>query len=374
MTIPEQHAFKNITIIGLGLIGGSLAQAFRHVGFKGKIQAVSSEATLKTALDQKIIDAGFPYGDLLKPVSQSDLIILASPIQNIMEHIRELGQSTGTLQAGTVVTDVGSTKRVILEEAERVLPKEIYFIGGHPMAGSEKRGLLAADPFLFQNAYYVLTPSHQVPGKIVKILEGFLSSIGARVIVLEAREHDRTAAVISHIPQLLAIALVNFLKDNADNRDHAVRLAAGGFRDMTRIASSPFSMWKDIFQTNASEVQEFLKCFIQVLESTSVQVGSEELEKTFDKAALTRAEIPRDSKGFLNPLCEVLVVVEDRPGMIATIANTLSDHQINIKDIEVLKVREDEGGTMRLAFSTLDIAQKAIGLLSAEGLTARLRE
>lgn len=374
MQTSDKAAFQTIAIVGVGLIGGSLAVALRRAGFQGEIIGVSSGPTIEEGLKDGVIDAGFEYKGLLQAASRADLIILASPIHRILDHIRELGHGHESLRSDCIITDVGSTMASIVEEAEASLPEKVSFIGGHPMAGSEKRGLSSADPFLFQNAFYILTPARNVSSETVGVLKDFLGTTGARMMVLDAKEHDRSAAIISHMPQLLSVVLVNFLEHYAENRDDTLRLAAGGFRDMTRVASSPFPMWRDIYETNGDEVRTAVDAFVQELRKTAELIGTDALRERFDTAAHTRVRIPRDSKGFVNPLWEVLVVVEDKPGIITTIAQTLSDSDINIKDIEVVKVREGEGGSLRLAFSTEAVARKAVRLLSAQDFSVRLRE
>jgi len=150
-------------------------------------------------------------------------------------------------------------------------------------------------------------------------------------------------------------------------------LAAGGFRDMTRIASSPFGMWDDIFQTNGDKVREMVDSFIEQLKKVRGRIGTRALGEDFEAANIARASIPKDSKGFLHPLFDILVVVEDKPGVIAQISTELARNSINIKDIEVLKVREGEGGTLRLAFEREREAAEAIDLLGKLGYHARPR-
>jgi prephenate dehydrogenase len=367
-------SYRRVAIAGLGLIGGSLAIALRRAGHGGTFIGISSPRTLEEARGLGVVDECFTYDDLPAAAASADLIILATPISAIIAHLRALGAGRGALSPGVVITDVGSTKRAILRTAAECLPPHAFFIGGHPLAGSELRGLAAADPFLFQNAYYVLTPASGVPPPEVDRLAGFIGLTGARVVVLSAEDHDRIAAAISHLPQVLAVSLVRFLDELGPNRAHALRLAAGGFRDMTRIASSSFEVWRDILATNRDVVADMVARF---LEHTRGLVGGfeeERLRAGFESAARTRAEIPRDSKGFIGRLWDVLVVVEDRPGMIAGIAGPLAEKGINIKDIEVLKVREGEGGTLRLAFQSQEEAREAILALERKGYAARLRE
>jgi prephenate dehydrogenase len=368
-------SYQTLTIAGVGLIGGSLALALRRGGFRGAILGVSRPESLQLARRLGAIDEGFPYERLAAAAARSDLVVLASPITQIIAHLRQLGAAGSELRPGTVISDVGSTKGEILRQARAALPPGIHFVGGHPLAGSEERGVGAADPFLFQNSYYVLSPSPEAPESETARLGSFLGLTGARVLVLPAEAHDRIAAAISHLPQLLAVHLVNSLEELGDDREHALHLAAGGFRDMTRIASSSFSVWRDIIASNHEEIRRVLGRFAARLEAEPQRLGEEaELASAFERAARTRDEIPRDTKGFLSKLWNVLVVVEDRPGRIADITGRLAAKGMNIKDIEVLKVREGESGSMRLAFATRELALEAIRELEAAGYPARLRE
>jgi len=374
MEAPEhKNLFDAVAIVGLGLMGGSLALALRRSGFSGRLLGVSSPETIREAIKRGIVDEGVSYEKLAQAASKADLIVLSSPIASILEHLKILGGAGSLLRDGALVTDVGSTKRGVLDAA-RALPARVTFIGGHPLCGSERRGVAAADPFLFQNAYYVLTPAPDAIGAHVHQLGAFLGLTGARIVSLSAEDHDRIAATISHLPQLLAVSLVRFLDDLGPNREHGVHLAAGGFRDMTRIASSPYSVWRDIIRTNCDVIEGTVQRFLESMRATLRGLKDESLEQAFEQAGRTRAEIPRDSKGFISQLWDVLVVVEDRPGMIVEIAEPLASQGINIKDIEVLKVREGEAGTIRLAFAARAVAEEAIRTLEAKGLTARLRE
>lgn len=365
---------QNVTIIGVGVLGGSLGLALKRKGFSGKITGVSREQTLARAQELGVIDCGFAYHDIAKACEDADVIYLCTPINRIRELIGQLGTIGSGLKKDCIVTDVGSTKSEICRLAAEKLPVHLPFIGGHPMAGSEKTGIDAADPFLFENAIYVLTPGQCVPAAVGEAFSAFTQKLGANVILMQPEAHDRIAAVISHVPQLMAVALMNWAaKMNKQNKG-TLQLAAGGFRDMTRIASSAYSVWKDIIETNQDVIEKQLEAFIKELDSVRIDLRAGKLEDDFCTANSVRNTIPKDTKGFLRPLPEILVLVDDRPGVVAEISTALAKEAINIKDIEVLKIREGEGGTLRMGFESMDAAQKAVEILKGIKYEARIRE
>lgn len=364
------HTFHTIALIGVGLIGGSLGLAFRRLRIGERIIGISRSDTIEEAIRLGAIHEGYPYEELPQGLGEADLVFLCTPIHRILDLLPEIPKR---VQPGTLVSDVGSTKGEIVALAERTFPESVYFIGGHPMAGSESRGVRAADPFLFQNAVYVLAPRRGTPHTVVDRLTALIDRLGARVAVIDAAVHDHIAAVVSHLPQMMAVALVEMVGRLNETNPLFLRMAAGGFRDMTRIASSPYEVWGDICKTNAPQIAEVIEAYVAELTALKQRLTDERLREDFDFANVTRGAIPRDAKGFLRPLYDVLVVVEDKPGVIAGIATPLAEQGINIKDIEVLKVREDEGGTLRLAFGTQEEAMQAIGALNARGYEARMR-
>lgn len=368
--MTDKEFFKSILIIGVGLIGGSLGLAFKRKGYSGKIFGVDKPSTLNWAIERNVIDKGFAREDIAKAVPQADLIFICTPILDILNLLPVIGEHA---KPGTLVTDVGSTKRKIVEMAHIHLPAECDFIGGHPMAGAEFSGVKAADPFLFENATYVLTPNQPIREKIRTALGELLELVGAKVLLLEPALHDEIAAAVSHLPQMASVALMNLAAGRQAEGGHFLKMAAGGFRDMTRIASSPFEIWQDIRKTNGDKIVEYIDYYIVELNKIKDIITKEELAEYFNSAARNRLSIPKDTKGFLKPQFEISVSVEDKPGMIALIANTLAEKNINIKDIEVLKIREDEGGTMRLAFSSDEERKTAMELLRTKGLECNNR-
>jgi len=365
---------KVITIYSVGLLGGSLGLALRASGYAGRIIGLSSPAAIQTALSLKCIDEGYGYDELEAVMKRTDCLFLCSPIFAIMETIKRLGTMTFP-ETGCIVTDVGSTKATIMDYAQRYLPKSVDFIGGHPMTGSEKHGPSAADPYLFQNAIYVLTPQANVSKENLEGFTGFLEkNLGCRHVVLDPNVHDTIAATVSHVPHLLAVALVTLAAKTNSRVSGTLTLAAGGFRDMTRIASAPYAMWHDILATNKNEISPVIDEFISIVSEMKKQLHNETLGPAFGAAAQTRAGISTFNKGFIRPLSDVYVVVKDQPGMIAVLANECAKVNVNIKDIEVLKVRENEAGTIRLSFESKAIAQKVVDLFNTIGISAWERQ
>ena len=260
--------WKVVTVAGVGLIGGSFALALRQAGFKGKIIGVSSPATVRAALDRGAIDEGLP---LAEAAAQSDLIYLAQPIEKILE---TLGLVDDAVRPGTLITDAGSTKQAIVERAAQTIRRG-RFVGGHPMAGKEARGVQAADASLFQSRPYVLTGSDDT-------LEHWIKKIGARLVRLDAAEHDRLVALVSHLPQLLSTALASLIADSPE----AARVAGPAAADLTRLALSPYDIWRDIFATNSAEIDRVIGDAIARLQTLRENLLSEsDMQATFARAA-----------------------------------------------------------------------------------------
>lgn len=365
-----EQRFKKITIVGVGLIGGSLGLALRRKGYQGTLIGVDETYVLEKARQLNFLNEFYPRDELETACSDADLIFLCTPIMEILHALQVISRY---VKPNVLITDVGSVKRKIVETANIHLPATCDFIGGHPMAGSEMRGIEAADPFLFENTTYVLTPSRPIPENTRMLFGELLESIGAKVLLLLPSLHDEIAAAVSHLPQMAAVAMMQLVGKRQSESPHFLKMAAGGFRDMTRIASSPFSIWDSIRQTNSDMIIHYIDAYIEELQNVKQMILAPELEKYFSNAARHRLYIPSDTRGFLKPHFDISVAVEDRPGMVALIANTLAEHNINIKDIEVLKIREDEGGTIRLAFSTEQDRENAIKLLRMKNLECRKR-
>ncbi len=358
-----------ISILGTGLIGGSLGLAWQErrpdctiVGFDGP--EVLAAAEERGAIDAKAADP-------VTAVEEADLVVLATPLSAIL---KLLGSIAEHIPQGAVVTDVGSVKQPVLAQAADVLPEHVHFLGGHPMAGAEEAGIEHADPLLFENAVYALClPSDQdtdaLDGPLAPVVN-VIEATGARPLPLAPDRHDQLVAAMSHLPQLLAVALANTAAeaDDADDGNLALELAGGGFRDMTRIAASPFDMWRDILVGNEGAILDAMSHFrrsFRTLRNRLIEDDLDALEDAFTDAQEARDAMPGDTKGFLHPLADVQVRAPDEPGVLHDLTGHLLDAGLNVKDIELQTIREGTGGTFRLAFANDADADAAVDALHA---------
>lgn len=286
MTRLCKPLIKKCCIAGLGLIGGSLGMALGRFGvaeerwgYDVKEQAMN-EARERGAVDQT--------GPLLQGLCGADLVILSMPVRQILSTLEEISPF---LAPGALLTDVGSTKQKIVEAMEIMLPPGVTGIGGHPMAGLETAGIDGADPDLLKGAAYLLTPTPSTPKAELEKLREIISAIKARPFILDAKEHDRLVALISHLPQMVASALVGTLKNYVQERELLLALAAKGFRDTTRLAMGDPDMWYDIYTTNKKFLKESLQIFQKELNFLFTLVENKEEKEA--KEILTEIQLLR---------------------------------------------------------------------------------
>lgn len=362
----------HIAVIGLGLMGSSLALAARkfhpgiHVTGCDANPDVTGQA-LKLGIVNEI--AGVDELD----AGRCQIVFVSTPVSSIAGIVRKLARRVGH---PLVVTDTGSTKSAIQTELKGELPPGFCYIGGHPMCGSELEGLDGADPFLYENAVYILTGAQTAPADRLELLKQFLGSLGAMVVEMEPEVHDSIVANTSHLPYLAAVSLVNTFVGNFEGNKGAHMLAAGGFHDTTRIASCPPALWKEICLSNRAPLLKALRQMVTELESLEDAVTSadgERLQKTFTRARNLRASLPPYRKGLLPNAYELIIKAQDRPGFIAEVAGALGKSGINIRDIEVLHVREGEGGTLVVSLSNDADLRKSLAVLEGAGFVARRR-
>ena len=356
----------NITIIGLGVIGGSIGLAIKQTDPTITVTGFDSIENIDAALHHNAID----FGSISLPslLHDADIIFLCTPVHTIIELLPTIAKYC---KHSAIITDVGSTKSEITIVAKKVFRKNGIFIGGHPMAGSEGKGIEFADALLFQNATYVLCADATQKRKISKLIS-LLHSFGARVLFLSAKDHDTIAASISHLPQLIAVAMMNMVEQKNKKHPGYLQLAAGGFRDITRIASSPYGMWNDILASNNHEIRSAVKEFSSLLSQFEKDLRSSSRRNSFAKrfrnAKNVRDAIPKNSKGFLQPVHDIFVSVDDKPGVLSLMTTALYKANINIKDMELLKIREGQGGTFRLSFDSKQDADLAKAVLKKKNI------
>jgi len=275
-----RRAPEVVAVVGVGLIGGSFALALRATGFAGRILGVSSPESIRVAIAHGIIDEGVPLADA---ATLADLIYLARPIEGILSVIDEIDSR---VKPGTLITDAGSTKSAICARAAEKI-RQGRFIGGHPMAGKEARGAGEAEASLFLGRPYILTSR-------CAELEQLIASFGARLVFISAEEDDALVALTSHLPQLISTALAASI----GTQPEAARVAGPAAMDLTRLALSPYEIWRDIFTTNAANIDAALGVFIAKLEELRVRLNDQSKVKEEFEQAADAARILRESRKF----------------------------------------------------------------------------
>ena len=340
--------FKTIGFIGLGLIGGSIAKSIKRKEKDIKIIAFDSDISNTTmALQEKIIDLIAPEID--STFTECDCIFLCAPVLYNIENLKRL---KNIKKADALITDVSSIKGEVHIEVEK-LGLDDSFIGGHPMAGSEKTGYKNSTDHMMENAYYVLTPGGDVALPIISSFVDLISAIGAIPLILTHEEHDFITAAISHLPHIIASSLVN-LVEAMDSKDQHMRLiAAGGFRDLTRIASSSPEMWEHICLTNHKNISKILDAYIKYLISIRVNIDNQqgaELYQMFENSRDYRDSLPSKVSGPIKKSYIIYCDIVDQAGAIATIATILACNSISIKNIGIIHNREFEEGVLKIEF------------------------
>ncbi len=355
---------KKVFMIGLGLIGGSIALAIKKehpncliVGYDIK------EDQLKMAKSLGVIDE---FVTCIEAGSvEADLIILAVPVTKTAEIIDLL--ATYQLKSSCIITDVGSTKEKIVDIANVFKRKNVTFIGGHPMAGSHKTGVEAARAHLFENAFYILTPTEDTNMTKVIQLQNWLKGTKAKFIELSPKQHDELAGMISHFPHIIAASLVHQVRKDEKEQPLLSSLAAGGFRDITRIASSSPMMWRDILIHNKETLLELLTKWQEEMDRVKHMIEFAEdqsIYEYFEQAKLFRDGLPVKQKGAIPSFYDLYVDVPDHPGVISDVTGILAREGISITNIRILETREDIMGALRLSFRSDQDRDNALACLT----------
>lgn len=378
---------KRIALVGFGLLAGSVAAALKQTKQPPVIRAVSSSSTLARARELGLADEFFEYGDTENWAKDCDLILLCSPILHILNTIESLKKVSWAGSEGKcLVSDIGSTK-VEICKASASLPPPFRFVGSHPMAGSEKRTCENNDPAIFENAYWFVCPPEGTPESAYAPLLELVKFLGATPVVFPPEHHDRTMAWVSHMPQMLSSTLAASLPERLLKHNYQ-HYAGRAFRDMTRIAASGWGMWHDIAVTNREETVRALKEVRDGLDKTIEAMNSLDvvkdgrpaaddksgaLENIFKAGNEGRASLFAPGRNAAEAFFEVTVPLKDKPGALLSVMQPLAEDGINIRDIELMKVRENVAGTLLLAFKTENEASRAVKLLKYLGYEVKER-
>lgn len=353
--------FKKICFIGFGLIGGSIAKAIKKYEPETEIYAFTKTSSqLVKAKNDGVVD--FILDDINNGISEANIVFLCTPVEYNEFYLRKIAPLIGK---HTLVTDVGSTKSSIHKLAGE-LDMEDRFIGGHPMAGSEKTGYDAADSLLLENAYYMLTPSSKVNEEALNKLTGLIKSIKSVPFVIDYKKHDNVVATVSHLPHILAAALVNLVKDNDYNDGIMKRVAAGGFKDITRIASSSPIMWEQICMDNREPINIILRKYINSLEDIYTHLSQGVplyINDMFEKSREYRNSFDSNSQGVIITKHDISVHIKDKPGAVSIISAILAANSISIKNIGINHNRENGEGALNISFYDADSCDMAYKLL-----------
>lgn len=350
-----------VGFIGLGLIGGSIAKALKYYYPNVTILAhTRSRDTIEYALSERIIDKAYEQPD--SDWSSCSYIFLCAPVETNAAYLKELKPLIGSR---CILTDVGSTKSDIHEQVKK-LELEHCFIGGHPMAGSEKTGVRNSKRHLIENAYYIVTPAKLVPREQTEAYIKLISSLKALPLELDYKEHDYVTGAISHLPHIIASTLVNLIHIKDTPAETMRTVAAGGFKDITRIASSSPEMWEQICTTNADNIVSILDDYIESLRQVRGELGSrnhQALNRLFSDSRDYRNTFSDLSSGPLKKVHRLYCDLVDETGGIAIIATILASSNISLKNIGIVHNREFEEAVLRVEFYEEESLQKAAELL-----------
>lgn len=353
-----------IAIFGVGLIGGSLALCFKGKPGVTVVGHSVNPASVKKYVERGVVDEATV--SVAEAAANADFLFLCVPVGRLADYVDELSRLP--LKPGCIVTDVGSTKASVVHHGRKLEETGAVFIGGHPMAGSERTGVEAASYYLFENAYYVLTPTEQTPKEAVARLASLLKCTRAHIVKTDAVLHDDIVGAISHLPHMIAVGLVNQIAGYNERNDLYASLAAGGFRDITRIASGDPLLWRDILLNNREVLLKLLEGWQEEMDKFRRLLATEDgdgVADAFRRAGQFRSSLPERRKGVITSLYECYVDVPDHPGIIGKIATELGQARINLSNLQIIESREDVPGILRLSFREEGDLDKAVALLKS---------
>lgn len=347
--------------IGLGLIGGSIARAIRFFYSNAELIAYSrTRASVEEAVHDGVINR--ITDGISEEYSDCDYIFLCAPVESNAAYLAQL---KNIIKPSVIITDVGSTKSDIHAKVSE-LGMETNFIGGHPMAGSEKTGYRNSKRILIENAYYVITPTPCVSEEAVEKFRDLVASLKALPLILDANQHDYLTAGVSHVPHIIASALVNLVKSHDTKEGYMKMIAAGGFKDITRIASSSPEMWEQICMTNRKNVASILGDYIESLQEAKAKLEEAQdgyVYQMFEESRDYRNSLPIRGSGPIERIYDIYCDLMDEVGGIAALATILAANQINLKNIGIVHSRGMVEAALHIEFYDAQAKAKAIEVL-----------
>lgn len=347
-----------VFVIGIGLIGGSLALSIKK---EHEVSVIGFDINREQSRLAKILGVIDEIAENIEEGARNaDLIIISAPVEETEAIIQTL--SSVPLKPEVIITDTGSTKQKLVETALCLKKQGIAFIGGHPMAGSHKSGVSAAKEILFENAFYLLTPEDHIENVKVEQLKNWLTGTKAKFLIVSPDYHDYLTGIVSHFPHIIAAAIVRQTEKLSQTEALIPRLTAGGFRDITRIASSSPKMWMDILLHNRENLIDMLNMWEEEMSEVKsyLEKGDGELiYQYFQQAKQFRDDLPVKEKGAIPAFYDLFVDVPDYPGVVAEVIGYLAKERISITNIRILETREDIIGVLVISFQSEEDRQRA---------------
>lgn len=346
-----------VGIIGLGFMGGCIARTLTK---SKKIEKIIAYDINKEFLDMAETDGSISLAtNDLNDFSECDVVFLGVPVGFIPEYAKKLSK---IVKKSCVITDIGSTKRGIVENLKGL---DINFVGAHPMVGSERSGYNTSHDLLFENTYYILTENDNKAS--VKIVEEIVRELKAIPVIIDYKKHDHIVAAISHVPHIIAAGLVNMVKQLDDTEEHMKLLAAGGFKDITRIASSDPTMWEHICKENKDEIIPVLEKYISDLQNFRKNIDDSEKNYNYFETSKKYRDsfVNKKINGFTAPMLNV--IIKDEKGSLAKVIGLLSDNDVNIKNIGIIHNRESADGALELEFYSVKDQDRGFDVLNENG-------
>ncbi len=351
---------KNITIIGLNALGGSLGIALKSYNPDYVITGIDKGSVIIKAKNLKAVDNGCLYNELEDGIRNADLVFLATSIRGIKELIPKIAK---VVKKDAIVTDTGMVKRDISELAREHFKSGGNYIGGHPVVGFKRGSVEFSDPYLFSNITYALTPvvsTREAVDTLVRIVEG----IGSRSIVIDPALHDRLIGEINNILQVITIAHINSVFSDLDEDliDVAIALSNERFKKFSESLLIEPYYWIEVFKSNIDVIKEHAVKFIEHLKGTVQNLESDRFYEDYERARDYISRIPHFKKGFKSKLACLYVDIKDKPGSIAELTSLIAKHGFDIRDIEVVKIKEGDSVLIKVAFKSQTIASK-VGMI-----------